>query len=57
MSKLKTLTEEQERILHRAGIDPEGYGLHMMDDEIIVLKHFKSGLEVTIRKAGKRSWL
>ncbi|MBR4289088.1 MAG: hypothetical protein IKT52_00410 [Oscillospiraceae bacterium] len=57
MSKLKALTEEQECILRRAGIDPEGYGLHMMDDEMIILKHFQSGLEVTIRKAGKRSWL
>ena len=57
MSKLKVLTEEQECILRRAGINPEGYGLHMMDDEMIILKHFQSGLEVTIRKAGKRSWL
>ena len=56
MSKLKTLTEEQERILRRVGIDPEGYGVHMMDEEKLILKHFKSGLEVTIRKAGKRAW-
>lgn len=56
MSNMKILTEEQKRILRKAGINPEGYGLDRMDENKIILKHFKTGFEVWITKEGIRSW-
>ena len=56
MPKLKVLTEEQESILRKVGINPEGYGLDRMDEDKLILKHFKPGFEVWITKEGIRSW-
>lgn len=56
MAKLDVLTEEQVGILAKVGINPEGYGLDYMDDQKIILKHFKTGFTVWIRKEGIKSW-
>lgn len=56
MSRPKALEEEQERILRRLKICQEGYGLLIQDEEKMILKHFKTGFEVIIRKEGIRRW-
>ena len=56
MAKLDVLTEEQMDILSKVGINPDGYGLDYMDDEKMILKHFKTGFSVWIRKEGIQTW-
>lgn len=56
MPKVDALTEEQAGILTKCGINPEGYGLDYMDEDKMILKHFKTGFIVWIRKEGIKSW-
>lgn len=56
MAKLKVLTDEQAGILTKADINPQGYGLEYMDESKMILKHYKSGFEVWIRRDGVLSW-
>lgn len=39
------------------GIDPNGYTVELEGDDVIVLIHFKTHLEVIIRKGVKKEWL
>lgn len=44
-------------LMDALGIDQDGYAVELEGDDVIVLIHFKTHLEVTIRKGVKKEWL
>lgn len=44
-------------ILDALGVSREGWTVELQNDGIIVLLHYKTHLEITIRKGVKRTWL
>lgn len=48
---------EVAEILEALGINPEGYAVELHSDDVISMVHFKTHLEVTIRKGVKKEWL
>lgn len=44
-------------IMEALGIQPEGYAVHLQNEDTIALIHYKTHLEVTIRKGVKKEWL
>lgn len=49
--------EEVLEILDALRIDREGWAVELQNEDVIVLLHFKTHLEVSIRKGVKRTWL
>lgn len=44
-------------LMEALGIEPDGYTVEMEGEDVIVLIHFKTHLEVIIRKGVKKEWL
>lgn len=44
-------------ILDALGIERSGWAVKLRNDDVIVLLHYKTHLEVSIRKGVKRTWL
>lgn len=44
-------------LMEALGIDPDGYAVELEGEDVIVLIHFKTHLEVIIRKGVKKEWL
>lgn len=41
--------DEQEQLLVQMGIDPEQYGVLYSNEDVLRMKHYKTGHEITIR--------
>lgn len=44
-------------LMEALGINPDGYTVELEGEDVIVLIHFKTHLEVIIRKGVKKEWL
>lgn len=44
-------------VLEALDIRPEGYAVELENEDTIVLLHYKTHLEVIIRKGAKKEWL
>ena len=55
MDKFRPLDEEEERIVRRNGIDPEGMSVTYRTTDLICLIRHKTRDEITIRQ-GERKW-
>lgn len=44
-------------ILDALGMSREGWAVELQNEHVIVLLHYKTHLEVSIRKGVKRTWL
>lgn len=49
--------EDVVEIMEALDIQPEGYALQLQNEDTIALIHFKTHLEVIIRKGVKKEWL
>ena len=49
--------EDVVEIMEALDINPKGYAVHLQNEDTIALIHFKTHLEVTIRKGVKKEWL
>ena len=54
MSKYRTPTKEEEEIIRRNGIDPEGKTVSFRSDTCIELLAFKTRDTITIRQGDKK---
>lgn len=48
---------EVVEILEALGMNPEAFTVELQGEDIIALIHYKTHLEVTIRKGVKKEWL
>lgn len=48
---------EVVEIMEALGIKPEGYAVALQNEDTIALIHYRTHLEVTIRKGVKKEWL
>lgn len=48
---------EVVQILEALEINPEGYAVELWNENTLTLIHYKTHLEVTIRKGVKKEWL
>lgn len=48
---------EVVEIMTALGIDPKGYAVTLQNEDTIALIHYRTHLEVTIRKGVKKEWL
>lgn len=48
---------EVVEIMTALGIDPKGYAVALQNEDTIALIHYRTHLEVTIRKGVKKEWL
>ena len=48
---------EVVEILKALEMNPEGFALELQNEDTIALIHYKTHLEVTIRKGVKKDWL
>lgn len=44
-------------LMQEMGINPEGYTVELEGEDVIVMIHFKTHLELIIRKGVKKEWL
>lgn len=49
--------EDVVEIMEALGIHPEGYAVELQNEDTIAMIHYKTHLEVTIRKGAKKEWL
>lgn len=49
--------EDVVEIMEALGIRPEGYAVELQNEDTIALIHYKTHLEVIIRKGVKKEWL
>lgn len=49
--------DEVVQILEALEINPEGYAVELRNENTLTLIHYKTHLEVTIRKGVKKEWL
>lgn len=55
MTKINVPDEREERIMRENGLDPRCYCVIHSDEDMIVLRNYKTRDDVTIRK-GDRPW-
>lgn len=56
MPKIDTPDEREEKIMRENGMDPRAFCVIHSDEDMIVLRNYKTRDDVTIRK-GDRKWL
>lgn len=48
---------EVVEVLEALGMNPDGFAVELQNEDTIALIHYKTHLEVTIRKGVKKDWL
>lgn len=54
-AKFRVPSPDEEKILRRNGIDPDGVTVTLRSEDVIYLKRYKTGDEITVRQ-GLRGW-
>lgn len=49
--------DQAVEILEELGMNPESFAVELQNEDTIALIHYKTHLEVTIRKGVKKEWL
>lgn len=57
MPKYEPPKKDVAEILESLGLNPNEYAVELQTEDTIVLLHYKTHLEVTLRKGVKRDWL
>ena len=57
MPDFKPPEGEVAEILEAMDMDPNGFAVELQNEDTIALIHYKTHLEVTIRKGVKKKWL